>query len=228
MQIRISDGTQTIQIIVALPFSGRFSYISLTGERCTLSDMRFTIDEKPIDSSYIPRIVEEVSYIRGCPEGDIPNIQIEGHRAKTTQGIPIANSMRLTFHVQALPNARIIWHCPYLSVFTSSDGTVSGDGYKEFVMMRLDGEELEDNVLTLNGDTFRTTPDFKGWDAWKEGLKQGIDCEVIIRHEGNTVCMATENLGIAARSEIALPDDHGDLYVALTGDQCAITNIRVR
>lgn len=227
VQIRISDGAQTIQTIVALPFSGRFSYISLTGEHCTLTNMQFTIDQEPIDASYIPRIAEEVSYIRDHPEGDIPNMQIEGHRAKTTQGIPITHTMRLTFHVQALPNARIIWHCPYLSVFTSNDGTATGADYKEFVLLRLDGEELEDNVLTLNGDTFRTTPDFKGWEAWKEGLKQGIDCEVIIRREGNTVCMETENLGIATRSVTTLPDDLKDLYVALTGDQCAITNIRV-
>lgn len=228
VQVRIFDEVQTVQTIVALPFSGRFSYISLTGEHCSLSDMQVEISDQSIDEHYIPRICDEVCYISGCPEGDIPNIQIEGHRARYTQGIPISGDMKLSFHVQALPNARIIWHCPYLSVFTSDNGMVDGDNYREFVMIRLDGEELEDNVLTLNGDTFTLTEDFKGWDAWKEGLKEGIDCEVDIRFDGSTFALTTENLGIAAHSVTAIPSDHGELYIALTGDQCAITNIRIR
>ena len=36
-----------------------------------------------------------------------------------------------------------------------------------------------------------------------------------------------ENLGIAIHSVMTILDDVKDVYVALTGDQCAITNIRV-
>jgi hypothetical protein len=39
--------------------------------------------------------------------------------------------------------------------------------------------------------------------------------------------MQTENLGIAISSVTTILDDVQDVYVALTGDQCAITNIRV-
>lgn len=41
------------------------------------------------------------------------------------------------------------------------------------------------------------------------------------------IIMRTENLGIAIHSVTTILDDVQDVYVALTGDQCAITNIRV-
>ncbi len=39
--------------------------------------------------------------------------------------------------------------------------------------------------------------------------------------------MTTENLGVQIRDTIAV-DAHKDLYVALSGDQCALTNIQIR
>ena len=41
------------------------------------------------------------------------------------------------------------------------------------------------------------------------------------------ITMRTENLGIAIHSVTTILDDVQDVYVALTGDQCAITNIHV-
>ena len=40
------------------------------------------------------------------------------------------------------------------------------------------------------------------------------------------VTMITENLGIRIRN-ITYIDKHKDLYIALTGDQCALTDIRI-
>ena len=39
--------------------------------------------------------------------------------------------------------------------------------------------------------------------------------------------MQTGNLGIAIHSVTTILDDAKDVYVALTGDQCAITNIHI-
>ena len=39
--------------------------------------------------------------------------------------------------------------------------------------------------------------------------------------------METDNLGISIYSTSIIKDDISSLYVALTGDQCALTNIRV-
>ena len=50
---------------------------------------------------------------------------------------------------------------------------------------------------------------------------------VSIKRDKNVITMRTENLGIAIHSVTTILDDVQDVYVALTGDQCAITNIRV-
>jgi len=39
--------------------------------------------------------------------------------------------------------------------------------------------------------------------------------------------MHTENLGVVLNSTTTILDDIKDVYIALTGDQCAITNIRI-
>ena len=68
---------------------------------------------------------------------------------------------------------------------------------------------------------------FGGWNAWKDKNRKGLDCAVTIKREDNVITMLTENLGIAVHSVTTIRDDVKDVYVALTGDQCAITNIRV-
>lgn len=68
---------------------------------------------------------------------------------------------------------------------------------------------------------------FEGWNTWKEKNKEGLDCRISIRRDGNVVTMTTENLGIMIASITTVKDEVDALYVALTGDQCALTNIRI-
>jgi hypothetical protein len=84
--INISDGEKTVETIVALPDSARFSYISLTGEHCMISNIHIDREDFPIEKDAIPRIAEEVSYIRGCPQGDVPNVQVNRWRSSSTEG----------------------------------------------------------------------------------------------------------------------------------------------
>ena len=60
-----------------------------------------------------------------------------------------------------------------------------------------------------------------------EKNKQGLDVTVTVRREDNKIFMRTENLGIAVYSTTTILDDTKDVYLALTGDQCALTNIRL-
>ena len=55
-----------------------------------------------------------------------------------------------------------------------------------------------------------------------------MDCAVIIQREANRIAIETENLGIAIHSVTTIHDDVKNVYVALTGDQCALTNIRIK
>lgn len=224
--IRIT-GKKSMEFIIALPDSARFSYLSLTGTHCMISRINVKRDESSVDEDYIPRIAEEISYIRNCPQGDLPNIQIDGWRSQTTEGIPVTEEMTLTFHSQSLPTARLIWHCPFISLYTSEDGSVDGAGYREFLLLRMDGENWESDSHAENVVFIDHTRTFQGWNVWKETNKQGMDCTVRVRREGNRVMMETENLGIAIYSTTTIKDDVSNMYVALTGDQCTLTNIRI-
>ncbi|MBR3502941.1 MAG: HD domain-containing protein [Clostridia bacterium] len=225
--IRISDGDKLAETIVALPDSARFSYISLTGEHCQISNIRVDRDEDSVAEDYIPRIAEEISYIRDCPQGDVPNVQIDGWRQASTEGMPITDDMRIVFHTQSLPTARLVWHCPYVSIFTSNNGSVKGEGYREFLLLRLDGENWESDDHADNEVQINHTKGFPGWSVWKDKNKRGMDCEVSIRRDGNRITIHTENVGIVIDSLTTIKDEIGDVYIALTGDQCSLTNIRV-
>ena len=69
---------------------------------------------------------------------------------------------------------------------------------------------------------------FPGWNAWKDSNRQGMDCTVRIRREGSRIVMETENMGIAIESITTIMDDVSNIYVGLTGDQCALTNIHIQ
>ena len=225
MKLTVSDAKKVWEVIVALPDSTRFSYISLTGKNCVLQDIWIEQEDAKIGADGIPRIAEEISYIRGCPVGDIPNVQVDGWCTEASEGIPLRDSMKLTFHSRSLPTARLVWHCPYVSLYTAKDGKVRGEGFHEFVLIRLDGETWESDEYAENTIVISHTLDFAGWDAWKKRFKEGLDCEVRVRREGSLLIVTTENLGVMIRSVTTLLQETEDVYVALTGDQCAITDI---
>ena len=224
--IILGNGTVSYRFIVALQDSTRFVYIGLTGENCQLYNIDIYTDNVQVPEDYIPRIAEEISYIN-VPAGDIPNIQIDSYRTASTEGIPVTDGMKITFHSMSLPTARLIWHCAYILLFYSPDKRPAGRHLKEYALIRLDGENWEsagvaDNKLYVNIDS-----DFEGWDKWKEVSKQGFDCTVTFKVQDNKITTTTSNLGLDLRNVTTIYDPPKEVYVSLTGDQCAITNIRI-
>ena len=225
--IRIDDGRKTSEITIAMPDSSRYAYIALTGKNCFISDIHIDKAENAVPDDYIPRIAEEITWLDG-PEGDLPNLQVNSVRSAYTPGVPVTDGMVLSFHTMSLPTARLIWHCPYIVLFRSADGKVNGPDYREYSVVRLDGEDWEDKNNVPNRITVSREIDFKSWDAWKQGNKAGIDCTVAFSREGNRVTVSTRNLGLSVKGVTMLPDDSAPVYAALTGDQCALTDIRIR
>ncbi len=228
LRIRIMDEAQTTQFIVALPDSSRFCYVAVTGENCVLRGVMVEQEEEKVTPDMIPRIAEKVSFIEGCPQGDIPNVQVDRWCSAHSEAIPVKGDMKLTFNAMSLPTARLIWHCPYISVFTSKDGIIGGEGYREYVLVRMDGENWESEENFENLIMINQTADFKGWNEWKKRFKEGLDCEVSIKLKDNQITVTTENLGVEVRSVTTIYDRTDDLFVALTGDQSAITNIKIQ
>ena len=227
VQIRISDGARTRETVLALPDNTRFAYLAFTGENCLIRDIRIEEDASAVPEDYITRIAEEISYIKGCPEGDLPNLQVDGWRAAFTPGIPVTDSVQITFRTKSLPSARLVWHCPFVCLFTSADRKVNGAGYRELALIRLDGENWHTDDRVVNDTIVVMTPAFPGWDEWKRCLKAGISCGITLTRKENRVILQTENLGISIRSEITVRGFSGEICAALTGDQCTITEIHI-
>ena len=228
--IRIDNGHAKTEVTVALPDSSRFAYAALTGKDCFISDVSIQKGTDVVSDDYIPRIAEEISYIDG-PEGDIPNVQIDSIRSASSEGVPVTDQMRFDFHTMSLPTARLIWHCPYVVLFHSEDGKVNGKGYREYAVIRLDGENWDTDDDVSCRIIANREDDFKDWDAWKTGNKEGFDCTVFFTRDRNRITVSTANLGLAVKGIIVLSEsiteENREVYAALTGDQCALTNIRI-
>ena len=225
--VRIKGNGKNFETIIALPDSSRFAYLALTGEHCVLSGIEISQSEEKVPADYIPRIAEEISFIN-VPDGDIPNIQSDGYRSSATDGILLEDKMTLSFHTMSLPTARLVWHCPFICIFSSGNGKVDNKDYRELTLLRLDGECWEgDPDCSIELDVDKTS-EFKDWDSWKQFNQAGYDVTVNIVKEGSRIITTTSNGGISVKAVTIINAEIDPVYVALTGDQCAITNIRIK
>ena len=227
IKLKLTGEGSSYEMIIALPDSARFAYLGFTGRNCDIVIDAVTKAEEPIKEKDIERIAEEISFING-PEGDVPNIQINGWRTASTEGIPVTDGMQISFHAMSLPTARLVWHCPFISLFYSDDGTETGENFREFCLVRYDGESWETDDLVENRIQINKTDEFEDWDAWKAKNKEGFDSTISIKRKGKTVTMTTESNGVALRNVTTIEDEVKEIYIALTGDQCALTNIRIK
>ena len=228
--LKVSTPNQIFDVILALPDTSRYVFISISGENCEIHNIMVDTEKVDTDPNSIPRIAEEISYIKNCPVGDLPNIEIDGPRLSSTEGIPIYDNMTLilTFHSMSYPTARLVWHCPYFCLFSSANGQVDGDNFKEFLLLKINGENWESPEKVVNRVNVKQMKNFEGWNSWIEKNKQGIDCIVNITRKGNKIMMNTQNLDISINSVTTIQDGTDDIYFAITGDQCAITNIKMQ
>ena len=227
MLVTVSSESEKYGAILALPDTSRYAFISVSGEHCDISNIVIEVDDDETDGDALPRIAEEISYIKGCPVGDIPNVEVDGPRFASTEGIPITGNMTLTFHSISYPTARLVWHCPYFTVFTSDNGQTDGGHFREFLLLKLDGENWESEEDVDNAVTADLTEDFEGWNTWMEKNRQGLDCTLRIHREDNKIMLQTESFGIALNSVSEIHDGTKNVYFAITGDQCAISDIHI-
>ena len=225
--IRVSGGNQPFEVLLALPDISRYAFLSISGEHCEVHDISVQVDTKVTPYDSIPRIAQEISYIKDQPQGDIPNIQSNGYRLSSTNSIPVSDQMEITFHAMSYPTARLIWHCPFICLFSSSNGKLDDSDFCEYQLLRLDGESDPSDERVKNEVSVEQTTNFKSWENWKEENRKGLDCKITIKKENNKIIIQTENLGLKIKSESVILKDTKNLYVALTGDQCAITNIHI-
>ena len=227
VRVKINSRYISVNVTVALPDASRYVFLGVAGEHCTIKSI--AVNEIPLGSEEagITRIAPEVNYFTR-KDGDIPNIEINDYREKTSVGIPIEDDMRIYFHTKSLPVANLVNHCAYVLIFSSDDGTVTGKNYIEYACIRLDGEDATDSKAADNNLVVTKNDAFEGWDLWKAIYKKGLDYEVRFKRKKNRITFNTENAGISIECNTVVPNDTNNIYVAFTGNLCALMNIRIR
>ncbi|MCR5799219.1 MAG: HD domain-containing protein [Lachnospiraceae bacterium] len=215
------------EVIVALPTGSKAAYIAITGENCEIKDITTEQTGEKYTEESIHRIAEVISFIDHM-ESDIKNIQIDRTRSASTEGIECRDRLKIMFHTMSLPGANLVWHCPYVVLFTSDDGRVDGPNYKEHALIKLYGENECNTDDATNNIVMKRTDEFPGWDAWKEKNREGMECELTLRRKNAKIILKTTVLGIDIENTTTLKNASEKVYVALTGDQVALTDIRVR
>ena len=227
LKFELESASKIVSVTVALSDSSKSVYIGLTGENCRLSDIKVEQTGKKYDKNDIQRISDKVSYIDRI-EADIPNIQINAPCALYTDGIKIKENLTLAFHTMSFPESSFVWHCPSIVLFYSEDGKVGGKGYREYAFIKLDGEENGSNAFAENQFEMEKKEAFHDWNEWKDFNKRGFDCEIKLQKKDNEIIFHTENYGISIENKTILKGDNTEVFAALTGDQCALTDIRMR
>ena len=227
VKLKISDNLRSIDATIALPDATRAVLLGITGEHCTIRNISVTKISLSSGEDPIDRIAPEVNYFVR-KDGDVPNIEICDYREEASMGIPVIDAMRLMFHTQSLPIANLVHHCAYIVLYSSDDGIYRGKNYVEYSCIRMDGDEATENGKAECKFKIHRSDDFAGWDEWKEKNKRGLDYVVEFKRKRNRIRYLTGNAGIDIDCLTVIPPDVNNVYVAITGNLCAITDIRVR
>lgn len=227
VRVRLEADERFTEVVVALPESSKSACIGITGENCVISGIEIEQKDEVISGDEIRKIAEDISYIDRM-ESDVPNVQVDRNRSAATEAVEIKGDTQIQFHTMSLPSANLVWHCPYIVVYYSSDKMVGGKGFREYALIKLNGEYEAESDFAENRFSMKKQESFPGWDVWKEIHKKGLECKIDIKRNGDRLTIETENLGIQISDRIRILDGAPEVYVALTGNQIALTDIRVK
>lgn len=225
--LKMQSPEKSFEVIVALPSASKSAYIGITGENVHIQNIKVEQTNQLTTENDIPRIAEKLNYINRI-ESDIPNVQIVKPLDEFTQGVEVKNGMKIYFHAQSLPDANLVWHCPYIILYASEDGKVYGKNYREYAMIKFDGEENGSNENAENEFVMKKTESFTNWEDWEEHNKAGYECMVEFIKNGSEVMLRTHNKGIFIQNTTKVRNGNKEIFVAFSGDQVALTDIRIR
>ena len=94
--------------------------------------------------------------------------------------------------------------------------------------IKINGEVDKTTEYAENNFVMKRKDNFPGWEAWKEESKKGFECEVHLERRGNRIITTSENLGVHIENTTIMNESPQKVYVALTGDRCALTDIRIK
>ncbi|MCR5082019.1 MAG: HD domain-containing protein [Parasporobacterium sp.] len=226
IKIEMKSKNEIFELIVAIPEGSENAFISLTGEYCDITEIKIEKTGQKIQEDEIERIAEKISYTNRMVS-DLPNIQVEQSGSAYTEGFLLKDTIRLAFHSQSLPKANFVWQCPHIVIYSSYDGKVGGAGYDEYARIKLNGEDVKESGLADNNFYMKKTEEFENWNVWKEENHAGREYTATFRRKGNKIQFNAENGGILIQNVTNLKETKENVFAAITGEQCAITDIRI-
>ena len=225
--LKMQGAQKSFDVIIALQSESKSAYIGITGENIYIKNIEVKTKQQEISDNDIPRIAEKINYIERI-ESDIPNVQIVKPLCAFTKGIRVNDNMKVYLHTQSLPDANLVWHCPYIILYSSDDGQMYGQNYHEYALIKFDGEDNGSNEYAENNFLMNKTETFSDWEEWENQNRNGYECQIDFIRKGNEVTVKTHNKGIFIQNTTTVKDGRRDVYVALSGDQVVLTDIIIR
>lgn len=146
-----------------------------------------------------------------------------------SKGISVKHEPTITTFVGTTrEDGNYVWCAPAAVLFTSTDGTVLGPEYEELGIVMSAGYSWrsgsaisEDSVLTKNAA-------FTSWEDWTRKNHEGHEFTIETSWEEAVIDVRISNEMMTFDAKFNMPFDYDKpVYVALTGEQCDISNISV-
>ena len=125
------------------------------------------------------------------------------------------------------------YETPCYFVYTNSVNKFNVENYKEIIFARgdvwcwFDGDTTKNPDALPEGATFtRTYP--ANWDNWVAAMKAGAECKIVVKYDGKTITAtySVADANTVASFPVTIPSG-SKLYLGLTGEKVAITDIEV-
>lgn len=227
VMIRMENTGIVVSTITTLPEEAEDVYFALSGERCMMSRFKVIREKEAIEAGTIEPLVVQKPVM---PEvsGDIPNLDCAGWWTAHTEGIEITEEpVRVTYDSISYSQAKENWHTPLVVVFSSLDKLVNGVLYEEYSVIRSDAYGWGVDGIGYSSKVIYP----ERWSSWKDWLKEnkkGIHGSVTAFRNENTVVIRQNNHGVIVTSSIQVPAGRElPICLALSGELCAISNIRI-
>ena len=215
--------TMTDTALTALPST---IYVYLTGEQCDLTDIHVVKNAKdPTEPD--PSEPQTTDPQTTDPEPADDSVTITGFKTETAESVKLIDGASVTFNFRNKSNGDENW---FNFIFDITNVNIN-DGVNNIVTIRADNYAWGDPATyydrsngTLVG--MNDTPD--EWANWLAAAQAGVDVEVTITKNGNTInyqaTIGEDGKGntMTLTSKIPLPEE---ITVNLTGERCVLSNI---
>lgn len=241
--IGVSNGGVTATYAVPVD-SSIINYLSLSGQSCTLSDLRPS--DQHIDLSAAKASVDATTDEPGTdepgtdepgtdePGTDTPGgvfLDCPGWWQAHTAGMEITEEPQTyTFHSKTYAGKMENWNTPVFVVFNSEDGFVKeagAAGYTEYGVIRSDhfhwGDSISETSVVYPAG-FDADWD-ASWAAWQAANRAGVDCTVTTQLYNGYALVGVSNNGITTTYAININPAVKN-YLSLTGELCTLSNLQ--